>query len=1493
MIAKSLLVNGPSRFLSTIYTNDLTVGGGLNITGTINLAAGTNSSASLQINSKGALYGYDAWLRINEQKQFTSGVYFGTNIVRTDGSFQIGNAGANINLTTSAATFKVPINVNGTTYYWNTSGSINANAGTFVTLNSPKGVFTNIIVTDTLVATHQEIEHVANLGGVFLVTPTVKCISSGSGKTLTSLTVTAANITRTDSNGESITYNYTLAINDSAFSTATIGGNTWGQYGEVKVSGNINGVVLGTCKGFIQSINTTSHVLTVAIKYTGVQTPATPSDISTVVDLNVMLTTIYDSGNSRHNPVGIWMRSRDTNGYSHISLYGGTSEWPTVRIGNLTNLPDINGVTPDGWGIYTDHGFFSGVIVSTSGKIGNFTISSALYSSTHSDWNTNVDGIYIGSDYISFGKQGVTYFKPDGTGKIGAWTVSATAFSNGTYGSDSSVFISTANMASKAIAGRTGADWRVTVGSHFGVTNTGALYANSANITGAINASSGTIGSNSTNKINIGTDTTNASIYYGVESLSDTSHDGFYIGADGIVLGKGIFKVTDGGALTATSATITGAINADTGTIGGSNGWTIASQQISSGTIGNNQSMFLGTKNLGSSTTIGGREGSDWRFTVGSNFGVTNTGAIYASSATINSGTIASSVTIGDTTASTVVSNAANGASAYSRKTAFNSTCSTSASTRIKAVTCAGFTLTAGNTITIRFTTANTYKAGSVKLNINNLGAKDIYVSGAATSTTNLFLWSINANITFIYDGQGFRVVSEPRIWYGTCSTAANTAVKQATVYESVVCKGTKVALNMTNNNTSDSASLYITGQADNARSIYYGTTSNVPTTANEYGWKSSSTATFVFDGSVWRYDDASTMNQGYTAAKTATNFIVADSTGLMVADMSGGKATSSTVTARNVFIDSNSVDIRNGQKVLASYGESTLIGDPSDYHVSIGSTNYKEVDLSTLSWSTRYTGTVNKTLSTSLPEAYEGYNQKIKIICENYSLAGYVGGVGSLSTPDTHDVGFYGYRNSSNPRSATIYLVIPVNDTPSGEMIYSTANSDATPSIKLYSEDHNVLARFGERVMLGKDGENQLSLDGSGLFAKTPNGEAIFIVQPGVPASTSVSVTEDTGYIRYESNNSFTYTLTDTPSDGKVDVYGHIYFDENETTMSSTDVFNFTSDGTTTWQGTAGSSINYDGSIEKSGNTFTISITCNSQADHAVFYFAYKTTTSSRSAAYITFGSRISEYQIGDFSTVFGRYCYAEGRDSFASGYLTRASGAFSHCEGQGSWSYGPRSHAEGNSTTARGSDSHAEGNSTIAGGIYSHAEGFLSEASASYSHAQNCFTKASSDSQTAIGKYNIEDINDTYAFIIGNGTDDDARSNAIAVKWDGTLVGPMVSYKVNDTFSITQYNLHGIISTASKDIILSLETEKDMSEITTVSVTALTGALRGVKGVIDSTSHSTNWLTGNVYTVTATKKSRRHVEIRIVRKNGAAFSNTTNETPVSLYATITLQFT
>ena len=62
-------------------------------------------------------------------------------------------------------------------------------------------------------------------------------------------------------------------------------------------------------------------------------------------------------------------------------------------------------------------------------------------------------------------------------------------------------------------------------------------------------------------------------------------------------------------------------------------------------------------------------------------------------------------------------------------------------------------------------------------------------------------------------------------------------------------------------------------------------------------------------------------------AEKVATNYLSSDETGVMIADLADGRQTPSTATGRNVFIDSDSVDIRHGQDVLATFGTLVRIG--------------------------------------------------------------------------------------------------------------------------------------------------------------------------------------------------------------------------------------------------------------------------------------------------------------------------------------------------------------------------------------------------------------------------------------------------------------------------------------------------------------------------------------------------------------------------------------
>ena len=143
---------------------------------------------------------------------------------------------------------------------------------------------------------------------------------------------------------------------------------------------------------------------------------------------------------------------------------------------------------------------------------------------------------------------------------------------------------------------------------------------------------------------------------------------------------------------------------------------------------------------------------------------------------------------------------------------------------------------------------------------------------------------------------------------------------------------------------------------------------------------------------------------------------------------------------------------------------------------------------------------------------------------------------------------------------------------------------------------------------------------------------------------------------------------------------------------------------------------------------------------------------------------NRKADHTPGEYSVAIGWETVASGHSSHAVGYRTTASGN--------------RSHAEGSETTASGNQSHAEGSETTASAYCSHAEGSRTIASENRSHAEGYYTIANHKAQHVEGQYNIADpstattdARGTYVHIVGNGTADDARSNALTLTWGGDL--------------------------------------------------------------------------------------------------------------------------
>lgn len=142
------------------------------------------------------------------------------------------------------------------------------------------------------------------------------------------------------------------------------------------------------------------------------------------------------------------------------------------------------------------------------------------------------------------------------------------------------------------------------------------------------------------------------------------------------------------------------------------------------------------------------------------------------------------------------------------------------------------------------------------------------------------------------------------------------------------------------------------------------------------------------------------------------------------------------------------------------------------------------------------------------------------------------------------------------------------------------------------------------------------------------------------------------------------------------------------------------------------------------------------------------------------------------------GRYSRATSTGSHAEGNTTRATGTYSHAEGDRTTASGEMSHAEGRQCKATASYAHGEGYQSLASGTYSHAEGYETTSNANYSHTSGAFTSANNPASTALGHWNVKMTtggaveNQTgTAFVIGNGTSKDTRSNAFSVQFDGTV--------------------------------------------------------------------------------------------------------------------------
>lgn len=243
-------------------------------------------------------------------------------------------------------------------------------------------------------------------------------------------------------------------------------------------------------------------------------------------------------------------------------------------------------------------------------------------------------GYQAGVNSFGLTEEGIAYFGVAGKGRITIDGTSATISGGGGGTSTSGMTITLSAAASSADAIRVG-------NGNFIVTYGGKLTAKSAVIDGTITAGAGSVIGGWTlqqNRLYSGSGAAYVALDSGTANVNETIWAGKADSA------TAPFRVTRAGALTATSADITGTIKANTGYIGGTSGWTIDSNRI----YGAKSGKYVALSTQGNYALFAGASANTDTAAANAPFWVKFDGSLQATAATIQGTITANSGAIGN-----------------------------------------------------------------------------------------------------------------------------------------------------------------------------------------------------------------------------------------------------------------------------------------------------------------------------------------------------------------------------------------------------------------------------------------------------------------------------------------------------------------------------------------------------------------------------------------------------------------------------------------------------------------------------------------------------------------------------------------------------------------------------------------------------------------------------------------------------------------------------